>query len=53
MWSILQLYGVGGKLVTAVKSLYCISKACVRVGNVLSEWFPVKVVSVRGLSFGK
>ena len=27
----------------AVKSLYVGSKACVRVGNEVSEWFPVRV----------
>ena len=26
-----------------VKSLYVGSKACVRVGNEVSEWFPVRV----------
>ena len=43
MWDVLQLYGVGGKLLRAVKSFYIGSKACVRVGSELSEWFPVKV----------
>ena len=43
MWDVLRLYGVGGKLLRAVKSFYIGSKACVRVGNELSEWFPVKV----------
>ena len=43
MWNVLRMYGVGGKLLKAVKSLYADSKACVRVGNEVSEWFPVKV----------
>ena len=43
MWNVLRLYGVDGKLLSAVKSLYVGSKACVRVGNEMSEWFPVKV----------
>ena len=43
LWDVLQLYGVGGKLLRAVKSFYVGSKACVRVGSELSEWFPVKV----------
>ena len=43
MWNVLRLYGVGGKLLQAVKSLYAGSKACVRVANKLSEWFQVKV----------
>ena len=33
MWNMLRLYGVGGKLLKALKSLYLGSKACVRVGN--------------------
>ena len=43
MWNVLRFYGVGGKLLKAVKSLYVGSKACVRVGNELSYWFEVKV----------
>ena len=43
MWNVLRLYGVGGRLLRAVKSLYKDSKACVRVGDELSEWFPVRV----------
>ena len=33
----LRVYGVGGKLLTAVKSFYIDSRACVRVGNEVSE----------------
>ena len=36
-------YGIGGRLLRGVKSLYVGSKACVRVGNEVSEWFPVRV----------
>ena len=43
LWKVLRLYGVGGKLLNAVKSLYALSKACVRVGSEVSEWFLVKV----------
>ena len=43
MWNVLRLYGVGGKLLKAVKSMYAGSKACVRVGNEMSEWFTVRV----------
>ena len=43
MWQILRVYGVGGRLLKAVQSLYVDSKACVRVGNGVSEWFPVNV----------
>ena len=43
MWNVLRLYGNGGRLLRRVKSLYVASKACVRVGNEVSEWFPVRV----------
>ena len=35
--------GVAGKLLTAVKSSYVDSTACVRVEMDVSEWFPVNV----------
>ena len=37
------MYGVGGKLLKAVQSFYVDSRACVRVGNDVSQWFPVNV----------
>ena len=43
MWQMLRVYGVGGKLLKAVQSFYVDRKACVRVGNNVSEWFPVNV----------
>ena len=43
MWQMLRVYGVGGKLLEAVQSFYVDSRACVRVGNDVSEWFPVNV----------
>ena len=43
MWNVLRLYGIGSRLLRGVKSLYVGSKACVRVGNEVSEWFPVRV----------
>ena len=43
MWQLLRVHGVGGKLLKAVQSFYVDSKACVRVGNDVSEWFPVNV----------
>ena len=33
LWQVFGLYGVGGKLLRALKSSYVGSKACVRVGN--------------------
>ena len=43
MWNVLRLYGIGGRLLQGVKSLYVGSKDCVRVGNEVSEWFPETV----------
>ena len=40
----ITVYGIGGRLLLLVKSLYVGSKACVRVGNEVSEWFPVRGV---------
>ena len=34
-------YAVAGKLLKDVKNLQSDSRACVRVGNEFSEWFPV------------
>ena len=41
MFQMLRVYGVGGKLLKAEQSFYMHSRACVRVGNDVSEWFPV------------
>ena len=43
MWDILKVYGVGGRLFRAIKSFYNNSRACVRVGEGVSDWFPVNV----------
>ena len=37
MWNVLRLNGIGGRLLRGVKSLYVGSKACVKVGNEVSE----------------
>ena len=37
------IYETGGRQLRGVKSLYVGSKACVRVGSEVSEWFPVRV----------
>ena len=37
MWNVLRLYGIGGRLLQGVKSFYVGSKACIRVGNEVSE----------------
>ena len=43
MWKMQRVDGIGGKLLKAVQSFYIESRACVRVGNNVSEWFPVNV----------
>ena len=43
MWSVLEMYGVNDRLLTAVKSFYNNSEACVRVCRKKSDWFRVKV----------
>ena len=48
MWQMLRVYGVGGKLLKAVQSFYLDSRACVRVGKDVSEWFPVNVALRQG-----
>ena len=45
----LRVYGVGGNLLNAVQSFYVDSRACVRVENDVSEWFPVNVGLRQGL----
>ena len=47
-WNVLRLYGIGGRLLRGVKCLYVGSKACVRVGNEVSEWFLVRVGLIQG-----
>ena len=41
MWQMLRVYGVVGKSLKAVQSFHIDSRACVRVENDVSEWFPV------------
>ena len=43
LWKVMGIYGIGGKLLSAVKSFYIESRACVRVGDEESEWFAVEV----------
>ena len=43
MWQRLRVYGVAGKFLKAVHSFYVDIRACFRVGNDVSEWFPVNV----------
>ncbi len=44
----LRLYGLCGGLLKGVQSYYVNSRTCVRVGNNMSDWFPVTVVLHQG-----
>ena len=41
LWNVLKEYGVKGRLLRAIRSLYKKSEACVRVKGELSGWFPI------------
>ena len=41
LWNVLKEYGVKGRLLRAIRSLYKKSEACVRVKDKLSGWFPI------------
>jgi len=43
LWGVLREYGVDGRLLLVVKSLYSCSEVCVRVGRVKSRLFTVGV----------
>ena len=41
MWQMVRVYGVGVKLLRAVKNFYVDSCECFRIVVDVSEWFPV------------
>ena len=43
LWKVLSVYGLDEQLIQGVKSLYCESKACVRVGEELTDWFDISM----------
>ncbi len=43
LWDVLKIYGVGGKLLRAVKSFYEEASACVKIRGETSENFEIKV----------
>ena len=43
LWKVLEIYGVGGRLLQAVKSFYENSRACVKIKGEVSELFEIKV----------
>ncbi len=43
LWDVLKIYGVGGKLLSAIKSFYVEASACVKISEETSEHFEIKV----------
>ncbi len=43
MWDVLKIYGVGGKLLSAIESFYEDASACVKISRETSEHFETKV----------
>ncbi len=43
LWEVLRMYGVGGKLLRAIKSFYEAASACVKIIGETSEHFEIKV----------
>src|SRR5678815_3019926 len=41
LWQVLVMYGVGGRLLNGIKSMYDDSEACVRINGVKSDWFNI------------
>ncbi len=47
--SVLRFYGLGGRQIERIESVYVNSRACVRVGKSMSDWFRVKVGLYQGV----
>ncbi len=43
LWDALKMYGVGGKLLSAIKSFYEEASACLKISGETSEHFEIKV----------
>ncbi len=43
LWEVLRIYGVGGRLLSAIKSFYEAASACVKINRETSEHFEIKV----------
>ncbi len=43
LWEVLRIYGVGGKLLSVIKSFYEAASACVQINGETSEHFEIKV----------
>ncbi len=43
LWNVLKIYGVGGKLLDAMKSFYEDASACVKISGETNEHFEMQV----------
>ncbi len=43
LWEVLRIHGVGGKLLSAIKSFYEEASSCVKISEETSEHFEIKV----------
>ncbi len=43
LWEVVRIYGVGGKLFSAIKSFHEAASACVKINGEISEHFEIKV----------
>ena len=50
LWAVLVQYGIGGQLLTAIKSLYMHCEVCVRVNSATTKPFSVSVGLRQGCS---
>src|SRR5678815_3421689 len=41
LWQVLMIYGVGGRLLNGIKSMYDDSEACARINGVNGDWFRI------------
>src|SRR5678816_2810754 len=41
LWQVLVIYGVGGRLLNGIKSMYDDSEACGRINGVNGDWFRI------------
>ncbi len=43
LWEVLRIHGVGGKLISAIKSFYEAASSCFKINGDTSEHFEIKV----------
>ena len=43
MWQVMRIYGIGGRVLKGIMSLYDEGRVCVRVANMVSESFVAKM----------